>query len=62
MHQLGKAALDKELKKIDNDSILFDVDVLMSRKQYGAAKAMLSDPKNLSKVDNEQRQKKLITN
>jgi hypothetical protein len=61
MHQLGKAALDKELKKIDNDSILFDVDVLMSRKQYGAAKAMLSDPKNLSKVDNEQRQKKLIT-
>jgi hypothetical protein len=60
MHQLGKAALDKELKKIDNDSILFDVDVLMSRKQYGAAKAMLSDPKNLSKIDNEQRQKKLI--
>ena len=61
MHQLGKAALDKELKKIDNDSILFDVDVLMSKKQYGAAKAMLSDPKNLSKIDNEQRQKKLIT-
>lgn len=59
-HQLGKAALEKELKKIDNDSILFDVDVLMSRKQYGAAKALLSDPKNLSKVDNEQRQKKLI--
>jgi len=60
MHQLGKAALNEELKKIDNDSILFDVDVLMSRKQYGAAKAMLSDPKNLSKVDNEQRQKKLL--
>lgn len=60
MHQLGKAALEKELKKIDNDSILFDVDVLISRKQYGAAKALLSDPKNLSKVDNEQRQKKLI--
>lgn len=60
MHQLGKAALDKELKKIDNDSILFDVDVLISRKQYGAAKALLSDPKNLSKIDNEQRQKKII--
>ena len=60
MHQLGKAALNEELKKIDNDSILFDVDVLMSKKQYGAAKAMLSDPKNLAKVDNEQRQKKLL--
>jgi len=62
MHQLGKAALNEELKKIDNDSILFDVDVLMSKKQYGAAKAMLSDPKNLAKVDNEQRQKKLLQN
>jgi hypothetical protein len=60
MHQLGKAALDEELKKIDNDSILFDVNVLMSRKQYGAAKAILSDPKNLSKINNKQRQEKLI--
>ena len=60
VHNLGKAALTKEIKKIENDSILFDVDVLISKKQYGAAKALLSDPKNLSKIDNEERQKKLL--
>lgn len=59
-HQLGKPWLDKELGKIETDSVMIDVDKAIAGKNYGLALRLIKEA-DKSKVDSETIQKKLIT-
>jgi hypothetical protein len=59
-HQLGKSWLDKELGKIETDTVMLDVDKAIAGKNYGLAMKILKES-DKSKVDSETLQKKIIT-
>jgi len=59
-HQLGKSWLDKELGKIETDTVMLDVDKAIAGKNYGLAMRILKES-DKSKVDSETLQKKIIT-
>lgn len=59
-HQLGKPWLDKELGKIETDSVMIDVDKAIAGKNYGLALKLIKEA-DKSKVDSETIQKKLVT-
>lgn len=59
-HQLGKSWLDKELGKIETDTVMLDVDKAIAGKNYGLAMKILKEA-DKSKVDSETLQKKIIT-
>lgn len=58
-HMLGKSSLEKELKKIETDSVIFDADKAIAGKNYGLALEVLKKA-DTKKVNSEEIQKKLL--
>jgi len=59
-NNLGKTALDKDIRGIKSDLFLSDVDKLISNKEYTKAENKLKDVDSSPFLDNDDRQKRLI--
>jgi len=59
-NNLGKTALDKDVKAIKSDLFLSDVDKLIANKEYTKAENKLKDINSSPFLDNDDREKRLI--
>jgi len=59
-NNLGKTALDKDIRGIKSDLFLSDVDKLIANKEYTKAENKLKDVDSSPFLDNDDRQKRLI--